>query len=167
MVRGGFLISTLYLQYRVHCSSDCALRYPLCSIRTMNLNCIRFFSTEGFCVFEKTRFEIPPLIILQLEVCDTGKFFCFLGFRVFWSHVSKNCPAEFCHMFTVRISIQVLQGHLSFQGFNSFFYDLLLIFRDMEDDALDAFGNRMGSVVLTMKLAETGSQNKYVCVLFY
>ena len=70
-------------------------------------------------------------------------------------------------MFTVRISIQVLQGHLSFQGFNSFFYDLLLIFRDMEDDALDAFGNRMGSVVLTMKLAETGSQNKYVCVLFY
>ena len=82
MVRGEFLISTLYLQYRVHCSSDCALRYPLCSIRTMNLNCIRFFSTKGFYVFEKTRFQIPPLIILRLEVCDTGNFFWLQSFLI-------------------------------------------------------------------------------------
>jgi len=57
-------ISTLYLQYWVHCSSD-ALRYPLCSLpvvfstRTMQLNCIGFFSITEDSLSPTKQFKGP------------------------------------------------------------------------------------------------------------
>lgn len=144
--------------------------------RTTVTRCISFLSLavdtrnrSSFSVFEtskensvcskKSQFEMLPLSCFNFQqVCNTSKFFCFLGFRVLrdvWmsnlSTYPKTAP-EFCLIF---LSLQVLQGQLSFQGM------LFLIYwpPDMED----AFGNWMRFFinVLIMKLAETGSQNTY------